>query len=155
MNTLPLAKERRNANVFAGVGCAMAITGLVLCVWAAAAPLPTEDPASSQPKQLAPLPGVGRDVSPLLARSGATRLVVPSQVQAAVKDTGAAQKLLARVKLQGVVNLGGELVAYVAVEKEGIKTVKKGNTLLSFNVDDVQPGRVVLSLEGVTLELRQ
>ena len=85
-----------------------------------------------------------------LARAVAgRRLVRPSQVRAAVKDTGLAAKLLERLKLQSVVQMRGEPVAYVKVENVGVKSVQGGGRLLDFEVRSVEPGRVVLTLEGV------
>jgi hypothetical protein len=82
-----------------------------------------------------------------------TPLISPPQVQAAVKDSGSAAKLVKRLKLQGIVQIGGGYVAYVQVEEQGLKTVKKGESLLDFVVQEVAPGKVVLSLEGVEVVL--
>lgn len=85
-----------------------------------------------------------------LARAVAgRRLIRPSQVRAAVKDTGLAARLLERLKLQSVVQMHGESVAYVKVENGGVKSVRAGGRLLDFEVRQVEPGRVVLVLEGV------
>jgi hypothetical protein len=94
-----------------------------------------------------------RQVEPLLAKMAGRRLVRPAQVQAAVKDTGAAARLLAKLNLQGVVDIGGELVAYIQVDKRSVKTVRKGEKVLELTVEEIQPGSVKLSLEGVVVEL--
>lgn len=80
-------------------------------------------------------------------------LIRPAQVQAAVKDTGAAAQLAKRLKLQGVVALNGEYVAYVDVQEQGVKAVRVGEPLLDFVIKDVTPGKVTLSLEGVEVVL--
>jgi hypothetical protein len=93
------------------------------------------------------------DVDGLLKRIAGRRLIEPSQGLAAVKDTGAAARLLASLKLQGVVKTGDRLVAYVDVDKQGVSTVGAGDRLLDFVVKDVTPGRVTLTLDGVEVSL--
>jgi hypothetical protein len=80
-------------------------------------------------------------------------LIKPSQVQAAVKDDGTAGRLAKQLKLQGIVQIGDELVAYVQVEKAGVKTVRKGQTLLDFLVEDIEAGKIKLSWQGVIVFL--
>jgi len=94
-----------------------------------------------------------KSVEPLLGKLAGRRLIRPAQVQAAVQDGGVAAKLLKQLTLRGVAQRNGGRAAYVEVEKGGTKVVRKGDTLLGFLVEDVAPGRVSLSLEGVLLEL--
>lgn len=82
-----------------------------------------------------------------------SRLIRPGQIQAAVKDTGAAQRLLARLKLQSVVQLGGESVAYVQVADGGVTKVRRGEHLLDFVVEEIAPGNIRLLLDGVEVNL--
>jgi Tfp pilus assembly protein PilP len=79
---------------------------------------------------------------------------MPSQVKAAVKDTGVARKLLEKLKLRGVVQIGADQVAYIRVEKKTTRKVREGEKLLSFVVKKIESGKVVLSLEGVEVVLR-
>lgn len=90
------------------------------------------------------------ELLPLLA---GRNLIAPAQAQAAVRNTGAAAELLKRMRLQGVVQMNGEPAAYVQVEKEGLKVVRKGDKLLEFSVEAVEPGHVNLSLDGVAVTL--
>lgn len=99
------------------------------------------------------LSALEHDVNPLLGQMAGRRLIRPAQVQAAVRDTGAAQRLLGQLKLQGVVQMGDSHVAYVRIEKRGTQTVRKGDRLLEFVVESVEPGTVGLSLEGVQVAL--
>ena len=102
---------------------------------------------------IAALPAVGVDLGPLLVKMAGVRLIKPPQAQAAVKDTGAAAKLAKKLHLQGVVKMGEELVAYIQVDKAGVKTVRQGGQILEFLVERVEPGRVTLSLQGVQVVL--
>lgn len=99
------------------------------------------------------LPAVGEDLQPLLAAMAGNNIIRPAQVQAAVKDDGAAEKMLAKLNLQGVIQMGDDLVAYVQVEKGSVQTVKTGDKLLSFVVEKVEPSKVSLSLQGVVVTL--
>jgi hypothetical protein len=96
-----------------------------------------------------------QDLQGVLTRLSSRRnpLISPPQAQAAVKDSGAAAKLAKKLKLQGIVQTGGDYVAYVQVDEQGLKTVRKGESLLDFVVLDVGPGKVLLALEGVEVAL--
>jgi hypothetical protein len=85
--------------------------------------------------------------------AGRRHLIRAALVQAAVRDNGAAQKLLATLKLQGVIRIGSQYVAYVAVDKGGTATVHQGDSLSRFMVDKIEPGHLLLSLDGVTVTL--
>ena len=93
------------------------------------------------------------DLDALLREMAGRRLIRPSQGLAAVKDSGAASKLLSKLKLQGVVRTTDRLVAYVQIDKQGTKTVRTGDKLLDFVVKDIESGKVTLSLEGVEVSL--
>lgn len=93
------------------------------------------------------------DLDGLLREMAGRRLIRPSQTLAAVRDSGAAAKLLGKLKLQGVVQIADGLVAYVQVDKQGTKTVRAGEKLLDFVVKDIEPSKVTLSLEGVEVSL--
>jgi len=154
--TLPLQTERRWSAWYACFGVGLSLAAASLVVAAAVAPMVDEqDALSGDARRIPPLPQPGESIGPLLAKASSTRLIMPAQVQAAIKDNGAAEKMLARLKLQGVVQIGNESIAYVVVEKEGIKTLRKGDQLLSFTVESVSAGRVQLSYEGIQLELKQ
>ena len=99
------------------------------------------------PTEMLPLEG-------LLAKTAGRHLIKPTQVQAAVKDSGAAARLVKKLKLQGVVQLGADRLAYIQVEKQGTNAVRSGEKVLEFVVSKIEPGKVTLSLDGVDVELR-
>ena len=69
------------------------------------------------------------------------------------RRAGAAQRLVERLNLQGVVQMAGASVAYIRVDEGQVKSVRKGEKILDLAVDKVEPGKVTLSLEGVVVEL--
>jgi hypothetical protein len=104
-------------------------------------------------KKISPLVETRQDLQQLLVKMAGWRLIKPAQVQAAVKNTGLAQTLAKKLKLQGVIQVGSTLTAYIQVEKQGTQTVKQGDKLLDFLVQKIDPGVVTLSLEGVEVTL--
>ena len=104
-------------------------------------------------RRLKRIPEVKSDIQPLLNSLAGRELIRPASMQPALKDDGSAQRLLKLLKLQGVIEFDSELVAYVQVEKEGVRTVRAGDKLLEFVVEKVQPSSVTLSLNGVTIAL--
>ena len=136
-----------------GVGLLALSTSAVLlsAVWPLApslsAPQDKLQPASA-PAEAGP-----GDLDGLLKRLAGRALVRPAQVQAAVKDSGAAAKLAKKLKLQGVVRMGDSWVAYVDVSEQGVKALRKGESVLEFVVKEVEPGKVIVSLEGVEVTL--
>lgn len=104
-------------------------------------------------KQVAIIPTGRRQMSPVLAEMAGRQLIRPAQIRAAVKDTGAAQRLLKELNLQGVIQMGGELAAYIRVKGGGVQSVKKGDKILEFDVVEVTQGKVKLSLQGVEVQL--
>ena len=151
----PCRTERRFVGRFfmAAVGClGLAAVG---AVWAALAPVHVAgaSAAVTRAKPLCPLPAVGQDLRPLLMKMAGRRLIRPGQVKAAVKDSGAAERLLKKLKLQGVVQTGADLVAYIRVDKEGTKSVREGQKVLDFVVARIEPGKVTLTLQGVEVVL--
>lgn len=123
------------------------------CLWAAIAPLAGTEAMPTRLAAIQPLPKDAQDIQGLLGRVAGACPIRPAQTVAAVKDDGAAARLLKKLKLQGVVQMGDAMVAYVQVEKEGVQTVRKGQTLLQFMVEDIEPGKVTLSLQGVVVVL--
>jgi hypothetical protein len=103
--------------------------------------------------RLDPLPAGRTDLQALLVRMAGHTLIRPAQVQAAVKTDGTAERLLKQLKLLGVVRIGDASVAYIQVEKEGVKAVRAGDAVLEFVVERVEPRKVTLSLNGVTVPL--
>jgi len=89
----------------------------------------------------------------LLKAVAGRRLIRPAQVQAAVKDNGAAQRLLERLKLQSLVSLGGQSAAYVNVKGEGVQSVRAGGRLLDFQVESIDSSGLTLTLDGVQVKL--
>lgn len=93
------------------------------------------------------------DAKPLIEALAGRTLIKASGIQAAVKDSGASKELLKRLKLQGVVEMPEGLVAYIAVQGEGVATCRKGQKVLEFVVEDIAQGKVVLNLGGVQTTL--
>ena len=127
----------------------------VLCV-AAAAIVPISAMGGADPlvgRGVRPIPEHTLDLQPLLARVARRELIRPASLQAAVKDDGTAQRLLKALKLQGVIEMDGQLVAYIHVEKQGVQTVRAGEQVLDFVVERIDPGSVTLSLQGVQAKL--
>lgn len=82
-------------------------------------------------------------------------MIKPLQGIAAVKDDGAAAKMAQRLKLQGIVNMDGQYVAYVCVDKGSVVALKTGGTVLEFSVLNVEEKTVTLCREGVQVVLPQ
>lgn len=72
----------------------------------------------------------------------------------AVKDSGVAQRLLAKLNLYAILQIEDELVAYIRGDDKSEKAVRKGDPISKFIVEDIGLDRVTLSLDGVFLELR-
>lgn len=96
-----------------------------------------------------------QDINKLVAGLARANLIRPARVQAAVKDDGRAQRLLKSLKLQGIVQQNGNLVAYIEVEKSSTQVVSSGDKLLEFVVEKIESGRVTLTLDGVAVVLAQ
>jgi hypothetical protein len=135
----------------AALVCLLVATALL--AWSLCRPRVTAAGAMPAARSLAPVPDERVDVQAVLAKVAGRTLVRPAQVQAAVKSDGTAEQLLKLLKLQGVIDVGGKPTAYIAVEKQGVKTVRPGDKILDFTVDKIEPGKVVLSLQGVVVTL--
>ena len=96
-----------------------------------------------------------KDVDTLLVMMAGRPLIRPPQIRAAVKDTGAAARLLKKLKLHGVIRMENELIAYIQISQERVKALRKGEKVLEFVVQTIEPGKVTLSLEGVEVTLGQ
>lgn len=137
-----------------GISLVALVLACALMAWAILTPIANvAEAGTAVSRRVAPLPTERIAIEPLLAKAATTELVRPGQVKAAVKDDGTAARMLKALKLQGVVQLNQSPVAYVQIEKQGVATVKKGDTILEFVVEGVEPGRVILSLNGVIVEL--
>jgi len=156
MDELSLHAQANTIRRFMMAGTIMLFVTLSLMAVAALVPIKTfASPDRSHVNDTIPrIASPQVDIGPLLTRVAGSRLIRPAQVQAAVKDSGAGKMLLARLKLQSVVSLGGEQIAYVRVKDEGTQTVRVGGRLLDFVVESIDPGHVKLSLEGVIVDLR-
>ena len=133
---------------------ALAILGLVLaCV---TAPLGAGTDPGHMVAQRVPVLPPQRPPSDDLQRRIARRiepLVRPLRGIAAVKDDGTAAKMARRLKLQGIVKMRGEYVAYVRVDGKSVAKIGQGGTILEFSVVRVEESSVVLSREGVQVAL--
>ena len=100
------------------------------------------------------LPAIAKpDLSSFLAEMAGRRLFRPAQIQAAVKDTGLARKLLGGLTLCGVTQIGNDRLAYVKTKAGAVKKVKVGEKVLDFVVEQIEPGQLTLSLDGVNVKL--
>ncbi len=137
-------------------GVIVVILSVLLVLAGLMCPINTDTQPTSWQKagDFEPLSVVGPDLGPLFAKMAGRRLIKPSQIKAAVKNTGAAARLLKKLKLQGIVQMGGNSIAYIKVEKKGVKSIRQGDKLLEFVVTKVKSNHVVLELDGVEVELR-
>ena len=135
------------------VAVVLAACGLVFALlW----PLESADggPQTTEGKRFVPWTSSARDVDAMLVKMAGRPLIRPAQVKAAVKDTGVAARLAKQLRLHGVVEMPDGLVAYIEVATEGVKDVRKGDRILGFDIKDLQPGEVTLTLEGVEVQLK-
>ena len=138
------------------VAVAMLAAAAVVLLAAVLLPINTPTvPALSNRRDFVTVPDKRRDLARLLDQTAGAELIKPAQIQAAVKDTGVAARLVRQLTLKGVVQIGGELVAYIEVKDQGVKSVKKGQKILEFAVKDMESGKVVLTLDGVEVQLGQ
>jgi hypothetical protein len=140
-----------------GAAGVLAVASLLLLRTAGALPAGDASVATIRPpgggRPLEPMPAGRADLQPLLVKFAGRTLIRPAQVQAAVKTDGTAERLLKQLKLQGVVRIGDTSVAYIQVEKEGVKAVRAGDAVLEFVVESIEPKKVTLSLQGVKFTL--
>jgi hypothetical protein len=145
-----LLRLRRGAAVCGGVAALLLVTAAVV-------PLVGQGDSgmTTAQRRPRPLPGLKLDLQPVLGEIAKRQLICPAQVQAAVRDTGAAQRLAQQLKLQGVVAVAGEPVAYIQVKDGAVRSVRTGDQLLEFTVKEVKAsGTVTLLLDGVEVQLR-
>jgi hypothetical protein len=140
---------------FVWAGVIAVVSSVLLAVAAAVAPIgpPPGHGMRSGTQSVPALDPVQKDWNDLVVQVAGSRLIRPVQIQAAVLDSGAAQRLLSRLRLQSVVQIDGAAVAYVRVRDEGVQAVREGGRLLDFMVEAVEPGNVRLSLDGVQVHL--
>jgi hypothetical protein len=155
-NEKALASGKRLVNRLMFTAVAMVVFAGVLLVCAMVMPIkPNKYTIAEKITGHLELPTeIPTNIQSLLVKIASRRLIMPSQVKAAVKDTGVARKLLEKLKLRGVVQIGADQVAYIRVEKKTTRKVREGEKLLSFVVKKIESGKVVLSLEGVEVVLR-
>ena len=154
--------ERRFIEVMLRAALAVCVLAGLLLVAAAAYPIEAGVNTDLQTNDdLRPLPPTDSNIQPLVRLMAGSRLIRPSQVQPAVKDNGAAQRMLEQLRLTGILELGGDRVAYIEVLKGGQKggaaetrAVRTNEKILEFTVDAVEQDQVTLNLEGVIVPLR-
>jgi hypothetical protein len=134
--------------IFAATAMVLVILSVLMSI-----PIEVEAEGSEIVRQFTMLQTEKPSIQSLQTKIVNRNLIKPSQAKAAVKNSGAAEQLLKKLKLQGVVQLGSQKVAYIQVEKQGTQKVQAGGKLLGFDVKEVDTGKVVLSLEGVEVEL--
>ncbi|MEM1330084.1 MAG: hypothetical protein AAGG07_05950 [Planctomycetota bacterium] len=137
------------------IGVIALIAGLGWLGYAVLSPLslPRADMSTDAQTPVPSLTYDGPSPSEITRLVAGSTLIKPSRVQPAVLDTGAAAKLAESLRLQSVVELGDGLSAYVRVRDDGIARVRAGDTLNGLLVESIEGNRMVLSLEGVFVEL--
>lgn len=150
-----LRAAKRITDRFVLVGAALTLLSFIAVIVAILFPIDIDVKMKGVSKavEFAPLAASERDMNSLLLNMAGRPLIRPSQIKAAVKDTGAAAQLLKKLKLQGIVKLGNSFVAYIEVEKHSVVTVRRGEKILEFTVKDIEAQKIVLSLEGVEVSL--
>lgn len=146
---------RRLASRFMVLGIAVLAAGIALAAYATIAPVEVADGLAKveRPRPFRPLLASRHDVRALLATMAGYPLIRPPQVIAAVKDTGLARRLLKKLKLHGVAQIGSDYVAYVQVDAKEVKRVSRGDAILDFRVEKVELGKVTLLLDAVVVTL--
>ena len=145
----------RYANLFLLVSITLLVlsVGMVIVAWT----LPIKADVALEGTEIARDLGSWEAAEPqmehLLVQIASRRLIKPSQVKAAVKDSGTAEQLLKKLKLRGVVKMGASRIAYISIEKQGTKKVQQGDKLLGFVIENITMGKVTLSLQGVEVIL--
>ncbi len=152
---IDLNRGRAMAKVLFVGGSALLAMSFVLFLAALLWPIrsATQEHNATSRLQVALLDAPKQQTDGLFKKMAGRRLMRPSQIQAAVKDDGRAEKLLKALKLQGVVQLGTDYVAYVQIDKQGVRAIRSGETILGFSVENIEPGKVTLLLEGVQIFL--
>jgi len=149
-----LAKVSRRAMTGGLVFAALSLAAVAAAILT---PLPSHKAGGSSQA-----PGRVPAIHPPPKSSGSLQARITGQVQemirplqgiAAVKDDGAAAKMASRLQLQGIVNMGGQFVAYVCVDKGSVVAIKTGGTILEFSVLRVEEKTVTLCREGVQVVL--
>ena len=137
------------------IGVALACVAIVLVVLAAVAPTgtPHADVPSPGQTKLRPEAAPIEDIQPLLAKLAGRRLIQPSRFGASPGDDKSMEEMLKKLKLEGIAELGGERVAYIAVDKQPARTFRSGEKVLGFVIDDIADDVVWLVLEGVRAPL--
>lgn len=155
MNSRSSAQTPAVVRRFRWAGTSALLAGLVCVAVAGLAPVDGDaaNTVATAGQRVPRLAGQGVAMAPLLRQVAGSQLIRPAQIQAAVKDTGTAKRLLERLKLQSVVAMRGEPMAYVRVKDGGVRSVRKGDHLLEFYVEEVAAGEVRLTLEGVAVTL--
>jgi hypothetical protein len=141
---------------FQVVGLVAVALGVGFCVTMAVVSVYPASPVDDTTRRgsVPSFPAGGEDVQPLLAKIAGSRLIRGARIQAAVKDSGAAGRLVKRLRLQGVIQAGSGPMAYILVDKDpAAKAVHEGESVLDFVVEKIEPSRVTLSLEGVEVVL--
>jgi len=153
MNVRTSMTPDRWAQLLLAAGAVIAAASVSAVALAVFWPLPSPSAFVGGGGSLPQLSDQRADTTELAAAIGRRRLLEPAEIQAAVKDAGAAQDLLGRMRLQGVVQMGDQPQAYVMIQDEGVKVLRVGDQVLGFQVEKIEAGKVELSLEGVRVML--
>jgi len=151
-----IRSSRTLANWFLTVALLGLLVAAGLSVYAVCVPLNPSSPGhiSASRRWAMPTRTDASDADALVARIAGNPLIRPAQVTAAVKDSGAAQRLLKKLRLHGVTQVGSQRTAYIEVGGKSVAKVRRGDEVLGLVVERVDASEVVLSLEGVLVTLR-
>lgn len=156
---MPGDSELRSRCVLAArcrnVAAALAACAVVLVLIASLVPIDPEVnlPQADARRVSGVVVNLETDLQPLLKKIADINLMRSPEVKAAVKDTGAAQRLAAKLTLHGVTKVRGKYAAYIQIGKDPAKPFGTNDKLLKFVVERIEPGIVILMLEGVQVKL--
>jgi len=154
---LSAAEACRISRVFKKITVCTALAGGLMVLLAGLIPIkshPSLIDEKGNGRRIEPIPQGQPELLSLMRQMAGRRLIKPAQIKAAVKDSGVAGRLAKKLKLQGIVQMGGKPIAYVKVEKQGVKSVRRGDKLLEFLVEKIEPDQVILNLDGVQIKLQ-
>ena len=150
---LPAGQKLINRFLMGSIVLLLVGLGLVLAAALMPVQIDVGKTAEKQDYQIQLASATPPKIRSLQVKMAGRQLIRPSQAKAAVKDSGAAQKLLKKLKLLGVVQIDKERLAYISIDRQGTKSVRCGEQILGLAVQKIEPGRVTLSLQGVEVVL--
>lgn len=137
--------------VVAGALAGLSAVGVVLAgVW----PMPRGESGMQVAQRLDAVDQQRADAATLAGEISGRKLLEPAEVQAAVRDSGLAEEMLGKLRLNAIVKVRGKSKAYIMVEEQGVKLVEQGDKVLEFEVQEIGDDHVELTLQGVRVMLK-